>query len=165
MRTRHAKSAEKRSKPGRIRSVLGALGRDIAREIIPAGAVLPPEQELASHFGVGRGVVREAVKTLSGKGLVSVRPRHGTRVLPRREIELPRRRHAQAVIHDIQPERRVRSRVRPAGQRERRFEEAREAPVKRPREGPQMRDRACLRFRHGQSCSISEIISQQSRLP
>ncbi len=88
MRTGHAKPAEKRSKPGRIHAVLGALGRDIAREVIPAGAVLPPEHELASLFGVGRGVVREAIKTLSGKGLVSVGPRHGTRVLPRRDWSL-----------------------------------------------------------------------------
>jgi len=33
-------------------------------------------------------VVREAIKTLSGKGLVSVRPRHGTRVLPRSDWSL-----------------------------------------------------------------------------
>lgn len=88
MRPGHAKSAERRLKPGRIQAVLRALGRDIAREVIPAGAVLPPENELASHFGVGRGVVREAIKTLSGKGLVSVGPRHGTRVLPRRDWSL-----------------------------------------------------------------------------
>src|SRR6185369_3393017 len=88
LRTRHAKPAERRLKPGRIHAVLGALGRDIAREIIPAGAMLPPEHELESRFGVGRGVVREAIKTLSGKGLVSVRPRHGTRVLPRSDWSL-----------------------------------------------------------------------------
>jgi GntR family galactonate operon transcriptional repressor len=63
--------------------VLTTLGREIAQGIIPAGAVLPPEHELEIRLGVGRGVVREAIKTLSGKGLVSVRPRHGTRVLQR----------------------------------------------------------------------------------
>ena len=88
LRTRHAKSAERRSKPGRIHAVLGALGRDIAQEVFPAGALLPPEPELEILFGVGRGVVREAIKTLSGKGLVSVGPRHGTRVLPRRDWSL-----------------------------------------------------------------------------
>lgn len=86
-RTR-AKSAEKRSKPGRIHAAVATLGREIAREIIPAGAVLPPEHDLGIRLGVGRGVVREAIKTLSGKGLVSVRPRHGTRVLPRSEWSL-----------------------------------------------------------------------------
>ena len=88
MRTERAKSAAKRSKPGRIHAVLTTLGREIAQGIIPAGAVLPPEYELEIRLGVGRGVVREAIKTLSGKGLVSVRPRHGTRVLPRRDWSL-----------------------------------------------------------------------------
>lgn len=86
--TKPVKSVEKRSKPGRIHTVLATLGREIAQGIIPAGAVLPPEHELETRLGVGRGVVREAIKTLSGKGLVGVRPRHGTRVLPRSEWSL-----------------------------------------------------------------------------
>lgn len=85
---KRTKSAEKQSKPGRIHAVLSTLGREIAQGIIPAGAVLPPEHELEIRLGVGRGVVREAIKTLSGKGLVSVRPRHGTRVLPRSDWSL-----------------------------------------------------------------------------
>jgi GntR family transcriptional regulator, galactonate operon transcriptional repressor len=85
---KRAKPAEKQSKPGRIHAVLTTLGREIAQGIIPPGAVLPPEHELEIRLGVGRGVVREAIKTLSGKGLVSVRPRHGTRVLPRRDWSL-----------------------------------------------------------------------------
>lgn len=85
---KRVKPAEKRSKPGRIHAVLTTLGREIAQEIIPAGAVLPSESDLEIRFGVGRGVVREAIKMLSGKGLVSVRPRHGTRVLPRRDWSL-----------------------------------------------------------------------------
>ncbi|MGT2436216.1 FadR/GntR family transcriptional regulator [Bradyrhizobium betae] len=88
MSAKRIKSAEKRLKPGRIHAVLTTLGREIAQEIIPAGAVLPPENELEARFGVGRGVIREAIKMLSGKGLVSVRPRHGTHVLPRRDWSL-----------------------------------------------------------------------------
>ena len=88
MRTTRARSVGKRPKPGRIHAVLTTLGREIAQGIIPAGAVLPPEHDLEIRFGVGRGVVREAIKTLSGKGLVSVRPRHGTHVLPRRDWSL-----------------------------------------------------------------------------
>lgn len=107
MSTRHAKSAEKRAKPGRIHGVLGALGRDIAREVIPAGAVLPPEHELAGLFGVGRGVVREAIKTLSGKGLVSVGPRHGTRVLPRRDWSLLDRDVLNWLVGDDKPDRKL----------------------------------------------------------
>jgi GntR family transcriptional regulator, galactonate operon transcriptional repressor len=79
---------EKRVKPGRIHAVLTTLGREIAQDRIPAGTALPPEPDLEARFGVGRGVVREAVKTLAAKGLVSVRPRHGTHVLPRSEWSL-----------------------------------------------------------------------------
>lgn len=78
----------KRAKPGRIHAVLSTLGSEIARDIIPMGAALPPEPELEARFGVGRGVIREAIKTLAAKGLVSVGPRHGTRVLPRHDWSL-----------------------------------------------------------------------------
>ena len=80
--------ADKRIKPGRIRTVLTTLGREIAQDLIPVGTALPPEPDLETRFGVGRGVVREAVKTLAAKGMVSVRPRHGTHVLPRSEWSL-----------------------------------------------------------------------------
>ncbi|MBA2397119.1 MAG: FadR family transcriptional regulator [Bradyrhizobium sp.] len=80
--------ADKRVKPGRIRIVLTTLGREIAQDRIAVGTALPPEPDLEIRFGVGRGVIREAVKTLAAKGLVSVRPRHGTHVLPRSEWSL-----------------------------------------------------------------------------
>src|SRR5262245_379101 len=82
------RTADRRTKPRRIRSVLTTLGREIAQDLIPVGTALPPEPELEARFGVGRGVVREAIKTLAAKGLVSVRPRHGTHVLPRHEWSL-----------------------------------------------------------------------------
>ncbi|ACE85286.1 FadR/GntR family transcriptional regulator [Cellvibrio japonicus] len=43
---------------------------------------LPTEAELCEKFGVSRSAVREAVKMLSAKGLVSSKPRQGIRVLP-----------------------------------------------------------------------------------
>lgn len=43
---------------------------------------LPTEAELCDQFGVSRSAVREAVKMLSAKGLVSSKPRQGIRVLP-----------------------------------------------------------------------------------
>jgi len=86
--TPHKKPSEKRAKPGRIQAVVTTLGREIAREVIPEGTALPPEPDLEARFGVGRGVIREAVKILAGKGLVSVRPRHGTHVLPRADWSL-----------------------------------------------------------------------------
>jgi len=45
-------------------------------------AQLPTEAELCLSMGVSRTVLREAVKTLAAKGLVTTGPRHGTRVQP-----------------------------------------------------------------------------------
>ncbi len=87
IRTR-AKSADKGTKPGRIHAVLTTLGSEIAQDVFAVGDALPPEHDLEMRLGVGRGVVREAIKTLAAKGLVSVRPRHGTHVRPRRDWSL-----------------------------------------------------------------------------
>lgn len=70
-------------KPGRIRTVVSTLGAEIARGEAAPGSFIAPEHELALRFGVGRGVIREAMKILAGKGLVSVAPREGTKVRPR----------------------------------------------------------------------------------
>jgi GntR family galactonate operon transcriptional repressor len=83
-----ARSDDRRTKPGRMQSVLATLGREIAQDVIPVGGTLPPEPDLEARFGVGRGVIREAIKTLAAKGLVSVRPRFGTHVRPRRDWSL-----------------------------------------------------------------------------
>ena len=76
------------SKPGKIDGVVATLGGAIARGGFAPGASLPRESELERQFGASRGVVREAVKILATKGLVSVRPRLGTRVRPRRDWSL-----------------------------------------------------------------------------
>lgn len=44
--------------------------------------LLPREEELGAELGHSRTVVREAMRTLVAKGIVTVRPRHGTRVRP-----------------------------------------------------------------------------------
>jgi DNA-binding FadR family transcriptional regulator len=46
---------------------------------------LPTEAELCDKFGVSRSAVREAVKMLSAKGLISSKPRQGIRVQPEQE--------------------------------------------------------------------------------
>ena len=97
--------ADKRIKPGRIHAVLTTLGREIAQELIPAGTALPPEPDLERRFGVGRGVIREAVKTLAAKGMVSVRPRHGTHVLPRSEWSLLDRDVLSWLVGEGEPDR------------------------------------------------------------
>src|SRR5215470_3571035 len=54
----------------------------------PAGAKLPPERELAVEFAVNRTSVREAIKTLEGLGLVTVRQGDGATVRPLVEASL-----------------------------------------------------------------------------
>lgn len=62
--------------------VTQVLGRSIVLgEYGPDGA-LPAESELCERFGISRTAVREAVKMLAAKGLISSKPRQGIRVLP-----------------------------------------------------------------------------------
>ena len=55
------------------------LERIVAGEYKP-GDKLPSERELADQFGVSRTVVREAVRGLTGRGVISVRAGSGLRV-------------------------------------------------------------------------------------
>lgn len=59
------------------------LATAILRGDYAPGSVLPREAELMETFGVSRTVLREALRTLTSKGLVESRPRVGTRVRPR----------------------------------------------------------------------------------
>jgi DNA-binding FadR family transcriptional regulator len=61
---------------------LDQLGEAIVGGRYAAGAVIPPEPALCEELGVSRTVVREAVKSLVAKGLLSTGPKVGTRVLP-----------------------------------------------------------------------------------
>lgn len=61
--------------------VLEQLGRDICSGRYKPGAVLPPEGELCERFAFSRIVIREAVKSLSAKGMLDVRRKVGTVVL------------------------------------------------------------------------------------
>jgi DNA-binding FadR family transcriptional regulator len=70
---------------GQILDVLG--GRIMSGHYAP-GAWLPTEDHLAVELQVSRGPIREAVKVLAAKRLVTVRPRSGTVVSPRDEWNL-----------------------------------------------------------------------------
>ncbi len=59
------------------------MGRRIIAGAYAEASSLAGESELAEQFGVGRQVVREALKVLAAKGLVASRRRTGTSVLPR----------------------------------------------------------------------------------
>ncbi len=66
---------EKAALPGRLTSaavlVADGLGQRIQSNL-RAGAQLPSEAEMATEFGVSRITIREALKILSGRGLVSI---------------------------------------------------------------------------------------------
>ena len=64
------------------RRVVEALGQAIVTGAWDASGTFPIEAELCARFGVSRSVVREAVKMLTAKGLLSARPRRGTVVEP-----------------------------------------------------------------------------------
>ena len=61
---------------------LDALGLALIRGDYPPGSKLPPEQKLCEMLGVSRTILREAVKSLVAKGLISTGPKIGTIVQP-----------------------------------------------------------------------------------
>jgi DNA-binding FadR family transcriptional regulator len=61
---------------------LDSLGEAIVAGRYAPGSAVPPEAMLGVEFGVSRTVVREAIKSLVAKGLVSTGPKVGTKVLP-----------------------------------------------------------------------------------
>jgi DNA-binding FadR family transcriptional regulator len=63
--------------------VARTLGIDIIRGRYPEGAKLPGDAELIHIFGVSRPVLREGVKTLVAKGLLSTKAKVGTVVRQR----------------------------------------------------------------------------------
>jgi DNA-binding FadR family transcriptional regulator len=65
-----------------FRQVVDTLGAAVLRGDYGDGP-LPVEAELAASLGVGRNLLREAIKVLASKGLVAVGPKIGTRALPR----------------------------------------------------------------------------------
>lgn len=73
---------------GATRVAVETLGHRIASDIYAQGEIMPTELELAASLGVSRATVRDAIKVLSGKGLVRTARRYGTRVRPVEEWNL-----------------------------------------------------------------------------
>lgn len=73
-------------------AVVHDIGVRIVRGDLEPGDSIPFEEALGVEVGgdapISRTVIREAVKVLAAKRLVDSRPKHGTRVLPRREWNL-----------------------------------------------------------------------------
>lgn len=64
-------------------TVVVQIVRQIARGSLEPGKLLPTEPEIGQQFGVSRTVIREAVRVLSTKGLISVEHGRGMRVQSR----------------------------------------------------------------------------------
>jgi DNA-binding FadR family transcriptional regulator len=72
------------------RTPAARLGVAVVHDLVSAivtgevaeGQTLPPEGDLAAHFGVSRTVIRESVKRIEEKGLVTVAQGRGTQAQP-----------------------------------------------------------------------------------
>jgi GntR family transcriptional regulator, transcriptional repressor for pyruvate dehydrogenase complex len=62
----------------RYEQVAEQIHQLIARRVLKPGDRLPPERDLAAKFGVGRGSIRDAIRTLEIMGVVEPRQGHGT---------------------------------------------------------------------------------------
>ena len=89
-----ARPEEPRSRVLRISgaSVHAALAEEIGQRIVrgdyPPGTLLPNEAKWSQIFDVSRSAVREAIKMLMAKGLLTSRPKVGSRVEPRERWNL-----------------------------------------------------------------------------
>lgn len=83
-------SATRRQLPVRTlqSQVVDGIGVGIIGGEFPPGTTLPTDAALQERFGVSRTVLREALKALAAKNLITSRARIGTVVLPRREWSL-----------------------------------------------------------------------------
>jgi GntR family transcriptional regulator, galactonate operon transcriptional repressor len=70
------------------RQVLDEMGEQICSGKFVPGDILPAEPVLAEQFQVSRITIRETMKSLSAKGMLKVRRRYGTIVLPRAQWQL-----------------------------------------------------------------------------
>ncbi len=64
-------------------AIANEIGTRIVRGDYPPGTILPNEAKWAETFDVSRSAVREAIKMLMAKSLLSSRPKVGSRVEPR----------------------------------------------------------------------------------
>lgn len=78
--------------PRRSRRLQGSVAQQLAVQILrgelPQGHLFPGEIEFSEQLGISRSALREAFRILAAKGLVTSRPKAGTRVSRRREWSL-----------------------------------------------------------------------------
>ena len=75
-----ADSGIKGEKVNRTMTLAVDLGCKITSGALAAGTILPTEAEFQQRYSVSRTVVREAIRHIASKGLVTVGPKVGTRV-------------------------------------------------------------------------------------
>lgn len=69
--------------PRRLGEVISAeIVAAIAKDKYPVGSKLPTEPELQAQFGISRTAVREALKWVESRGLISIRQGRGAQVNP-----------------------------------------------------------------------------------
>jgi DNA-binding FadR family transcriptional regulator len=68
--------------------VVQELGIAIVTGRFSGNKPFPTESEICEQFAASRSIVREAIKVLNAKGLLSARPRRGTHVKPEKEWNL-----------------------------------------------------------------------------
>lgn len=79
-----------RGAPPRTRRPIDRIGTTVLNELVQSivtgvyapGELLPPEGPLSAEFGVSRTVIRESMKRLQEKGMVTVAQGRGTHVTP-----------------------------------------------------------------------------------
>jgi len=74
-----------------VAQVVDRLREQILSGVLPVGDGLPSEGQLAEDFGVSRNVVREAMRTLNGEGLVDLGQGRTARVMAGNPEGLSRR--------------------------------------------------------------------------
>lgn len=62
--------------------IANAIGKSVISGEIAPGNSMPTEAQLSETYGVSRTAIREAVKILTAKGMISSKPRQGIRVEP-----------------------------------------------------------------------------------
>lgn len=67
-------------RPSLVEEIIESFRQDVIRGNLRPGMRLPSETELAQQLGVGRGAVREAMKTLQALGVVTIQQGDGTYV-------------------------------------------------------------------------------------
>jgi DNA-binding FadR family transcriptional regulator len=88
-RRKTASRVARRPPGSRIHAELAAgIGELILNGTYPPGSLLPNEAEWGRRFRASRTAVREAIRTLNGKGLLVSRPKIGSRVEPRERWNL-----------------------------------------------------------------------------